>query len=458
MQITRKVRPEIMDSVALLVLDAQDSLIDGLHNKESFLQRCAFAIEAARCLRLHTLFTEQAPEKLGRTNRELFKLALNPRVFSKQTFSALAAPGLERYLREKEIYHLLVVGLEVPICLYQTALQATEEDVDITFLADAISSRRPQDEKTSLDAIIRLGCQVLPSETVFYSLIGDAQNPYFRAFTQIVKAFGDPDFDLESYLKDRPQPEEVGPAASDASGPRPGRDHRPGREGRDQRQNRSGRDERGPSEPREPAARPTREDREPPEPRSGRDRDFREPHLDADDDESAFEEDREAQDGDEDLNEDVSSAGPDESRSSEGDQGERRRKRRRRGRGRNRDREGGPESRSPTDNSRSERPQPAAVSENAPRPPRHHAERTSEPARAERAAPPPTRAEPPRRDVPTATKAPAESAATREPAAAAAETPAKKAAKKAVKRVAKKAARKTAAKKAAKTAPDSSEG
>ena len=64
MQLNRKVRPEILDSVALLVVDAQDVFIDTIHNKDEFLKRAAFAIEAARCLKLHTLFTEQAPEKL----------------------------------------------------------------------------------------------------------------------------------------------------------------------------------------------------------------------------------------------------------------------------------------------------------------------------------------------------------------------------------------------------------
>ena len=206
MPVTRKVRPEIMDSVALLVLDAQDAFIDYLHNKTEFLNRSAFAIEVARILKIHTLFTEQAPEKLGRTNSTLFKLARNPKVFPKRSFSALGAPGIENYLRDKEIYHLLVIGLEVPICVYQTGLQASEEDVDVTFLSDALSSRRVQDEPAVISALTRLGCQVLPSETVFYSLLADSQNSYFREFGQLVKTFNEPGFTLEDYLSKRGQP------------------------------------------------------------------------------------------------------------------------------------------------------------------------------------------------------------------------------------------------------------
>ena len=203
MQINRSVRPEIMDSVALLVLDAQDCFIETLSQRDDFLKRCAFAIEAARIMKIHTLFTEQVPEKLGRANELLLKLARNAKTFSKQTFSALGAPGLERYLRDKEIYHLLVVGLETPICIYQTGLQATEEDIDITFLSDALGSRRKEDHSAALEGLRRLGCQVLPSETVFYSLIGEVNSIYFRDFNQIVKTFNEADFDLSAYCADR---------------------------------------------------------------------------------------------------------------------------------------------------------------------------------------------------------------------------------------------------------------
>jgi len=206
MPLNKNVRPEILDSVALLIVDAQDCLIDSLADPDRFRRRTAFAIEAARSLRIHTLFTEQAPEKLGHTNAELLKLAPNPKVFPKHCFSALGAPSMERYLRNKEIYHLIVAGLEVPICIYQTGLQATDEDIDITFLSDCLGSRRPEDEGPALDSLKGLGCQVLPSESVYYGLLGDSLNPYFRAFSQVVKAFGKADFDLARYFEERTEP------------------------------------------------------------------------------------------------------------------------------------------------------------------------------------------------------------------------------------------------------------
>ncbi|MEM9160029.1 MAG: cysteine hydrolase, partial [Verrucomicrobiota bacterium] len=195
MSAQRNPRPEILDSVALLVVDAQDCFIDTLHNKEDFLLRASFAIEAARSLRIHTIFTEQAADKLGGTNAKLLSLAPKSKIFHKKTFSALNAPGIERYLREKEIYHLLVIGLETPICIYQTGLQAHDEDIDVTLLADALGARRPQDSQDVFETLRRLEIQILPSESVFYSLLGDVNNAYFRDFNSLVKAYGEKEYD-----------------------------------------------------------------------------------------------------------------------------------------------------------------------------------------------------------------------------------------------------------------------
>ena len=51
--------------MALMVVDVQDCFIDRLADKDDFLRRCAFAIDAAQTLGIQTIFTEQVPDKLG---------------------------------------------------------------------------------------------------------------------------------------------------------------------------------------------------------------------------------------------------------------------------------------------------------------------------------------------------------------------------------------------------------
>ncbi|MCH6257885.1 isochorismatase family protein [Puniceicoccaceae bacterium K14] len=195
-----KAANEILNSVALLVIDAQDVFIDTIHNREEFLMRTAFVIEAARTLRIKTIFTEQVPNRLGRTNSRLYSLARKPKVFSKNSFSALKSNGIEQYLKNQEVYNLIVCGLETPICIYQTVLNAEEIDIDCTVLTDALGCRREKDGEQVLEAMRKLNCELLPSESVFYSLLSDTIHPLFKQFNNLVSNYAKREFD-ENYFK-----------------------------------------------------------------------------------------------------------------------------------------------------------------------------------------------------------------------------------------------------------------
>jgi len=179
----------LLDAVALVVVDVQERLLPAMADSEAFTDRVAFSIEAAKVFGLKIIFTEQVPEKLGRTPSRLMKLAPKARVFSKSSFSAFQAEGIQDYLRDLNIYHLLICGLETGVCIYQTALQASDLELDATLLSDCLTSRRPEDDAFVLPSLTRNGCHILPSETVFYSMVADAENPRFRAYSELVKKY-----------------------------------------------------------------------------------------------------------------------------------------------------------------------------------------------------------------------------------------------------------------------------
>lgn len=176
---------------ALLVIDAQPTLLGVAPDGAAVLARCRLAVAGARLLGLPVLFTEQAPAKLGATDPSLLAAAgETPTVFAKTTFSALGAEGLLEALRDRGVDHLLLAGVEGPICVHQTAVQALAEDFGVTLLGDAIGARRPGDQALVLEALRRAGAHVLPVETVLYSLMGGAEHPRFREMAGLVKAAG----------------------------------------------------------------------------------------------------------------------------------------------------------------------------------------------------------------------------------------------------------------------------
>lgn len=179
----------IPDDTLLLCVDMQEPFLRVMPDAERLQKRCEFAIACAVGLGMPVGFTEQVPQKLGGTLPGLLSLAPQSFVWPKHTFSALADDGIrDALLRQHNVQHLILCGIETPICVYQTALAALADDLHVTILSDAISARRADDARTCLEALARSGAHVLPSETVFYALLRDVNHPFFRAYTQLVKA------------------------------------------------------------------------------------------------------------------------------------------------------------------------------------------------------------------------------------------------------------------------------
>ena len=176
--------------LGLLLIDFQDPFLNAMPDRERLLKRTSFAIEAASLLQCPIALTEQLPEKLGNTTAELKQLLpQNTPIFDKSAFSAMEAEGINRWLESNQIDHLLLVGIETSICIYQTALQAQSVNTGVTLLSDCISERRAEDRDPVLKQLLYMDVHVLPSETIFYSLLGSADHPQFREFTQIVKRY-----------------------------------------------------------------------------------------------------------------------------------------------------------------------------------------------------------------------------------------------------------------------------
>ena len=176
------------EHLGLLLIDFQDVFLKEIPDRERLLKRSTFALKAAELLGVSVAVTEQIPEKLGATTEVLRSYwDVNTPVFDKSAFSAFEAEGLNRWIESNQIDHLLLAGIETSICVYQSALQALGADIGVTLLSDCISERRLEDRAPVLEQLLSMDAHVLPSETIFYSLIGSAEHPQFREFNELVK-------------------------------------------------------------------------------------------------------------------------------------------------------------------------------------------------------------------------------------------------------------------------------
>jgi hypothetical protein len=180
-----------VEGALLLCLDLQPVFLRAVGGGIRVQRRCEFAVAAAHGLGMPVAFTEQAPGKLGGTEPALLALAGNPAPHAKDTFSALAAGSeVRRALTEgRNVEHLILCGVETPICVFQTAVDALQSGTAVTVLSDCVGARREADARTCLEALARAGAHILPSETVFYSILGGSSHPFFRAYTELVKKY-----------------------------------------------------------------------------------------------------------------------------------------------------------------------------------------------------------------------------------------------------------------------------
>ena len=181
-----------VEGALLLCLDLQPVFLRAVAGGAGIRRRCEFAVAAARGLGMPLAFTEQVPDKLGGTEPALLEIAGSPLALAKDTFSALA-PGspVRRAMTEgRHIEHLIVCGVETPVCVFLTVVDALQAGTPVTVLSDCVGARREADARTCLEALARAGAHVLPAETVFYSILGGSSHPFFRAYTGLVKKYG----------------------------------------------------------------------------------------------------------------------------------------------------------------------------------------------------------------------------------------------------------------------------
>ncbi len=182
----------VIPHLGMILIDLQPPFLNMFPQGQSVLHRCRFACQVAHAFGLPILFTEQNPNKLGITDASLLGeigASEYPRI-GKQSFSAFQSNAVLEWIKEHELSHLLLAGLETHICLYLSALDASEMEVDVTVLSDCIGGRMPEQDATVFAALRAAGVHILPSETVFYSLLGSADHPQFRNLSRLVRAAG----------------------------------------------------------------------------------------------------------------------------------------------------------------------------------------------------------------------------------------------------------------------------
>ena len=175
------------DEAVLIFIDVQRRLAEKMHDKRSLFANLECMISCAQNLEVPILLTEQIPEKLGGTT-ERFRLMLESiMAIEKTSFSCCGEPVFSDAFDALEKKQAILVGIEAHVCVYQTALDLLADGIEVFVIADAVSSRTPENKALALEAMRDAGAKIIPTETAVFTLLRDAADPCFKELLKLIK-------------------------------------------------------------------------------------------------------------------------------------------------------------------------------------------------------------------------------------------------------------------------------
>ncbi len=173
-------------NTALIIIDVQEKLISAISNSDELKMNILKISEACDFLNVAKYITEQNPEKLGNSVKEILKgnELIN---ISKMSFSCAECEDLIKELKSRKIKNILLVGLETHICILQSAFDLYRIGFNVQVIADSVMSRKRVDHEIAIKRFSQSGIQVTTTETAIFELCKTALHPNFRELSRIVK-------------------------------------------------------------------------------------------------------------------------------------------------------------------------------------------------------------------------------------------------------------------------------
>ena len=170
-----------------LIIDAQPRLLGAIGGSEALVDSIKVFARSMGTLGVPLCVTEQVPDKLGSTEEGILEACPGSPIFPKDSFSAFGCPNFDEWISVCGTEHLLITGIETPICVYLTAVDAVRRGLTVTILTDCVGCRRPEDGTWALRKLENLGCHLLPLESLLYAMLKSAQHDEFRSISALVK-------------------------------------------------------------------------------------------------------------------------------------------------------------------------------------------------------------------------------------------------------------------------------
>lgn len=178
------------DNTILVVIDVQEKLMPVIDGAKELLRNVERLVRGAHVLGVPVLVTEQYVKGLGPTVAAIRKTldeTSGYRPIEKACFSAHGSEAFAAQLAALERRQIVVAGVETHVCVYQTVKDLLAAKLDVTLVADAVSSRTPENREIALRRMTADGAKLSSTEMVLFELLGVSATDEFRAISRLIK-------------------------------------------------------------------------------------------------------------------------------------------------------------------------------------------------------------------------------------------------------------------------------
>lgn len=179
----------------LVLIDVQEKLTAVMHDRETLVANLVKLLKGMNVLGIPVIQVEQNPAKMGPTIPELLPLLPGSQPLIKTCFSCCGSDTFNAAMKASGHRQILIAGIETHVCVYQTAVALIRDSFAVEVVADAVSSRHPQDHAVGLEKIREAGRHsngsgqghITTVETALFELLRTADHNAFREILKIVK-------------------------------------------------------------------------------------------------------------------------------------------------------------------------------------------------------------------------------------------------------------------------------
>lgn len=176
-----------IEKTALIIVDAQEKLMQVMGNPERVSDRIVKLLNLARVFNVPVILTEQNPKLLGPTIPVIKAALPEYRPIEKLDFDCCNVDPFNTRLREKALHNIILTGVETHICIFQTCVSLLDRGYTVHIPHHAVDSRTADNWHIGLSLMKEAGAVITSAETIIFQILKRAGTPEFKEMLKIVK-------------------------------------------------------------------------------------------------------------------------------------------------------------------------------------------------------------------------------------------------------------------------------